>query len=273
MRPGEAGRLVAWAMVPLLFLAGCAASTGPSDDPAPDRPAADGTSGGAALEGELIVFAAASLTEVIDELVARFEDEHPEVDVVANLGGSQTLAAQLLAGVRGDVLAVADPRAMERVIAEGLAQAPVDFAVNQLEIVVEPGNPLGVATLADLARDDLVLVLPSDQAAAGRYAADVLAEAGVEVTPSSLEADVRAATSRVAMGEADATIVFRSDRLAAGERVEGVVIPEAQNVTARYPVAVLADAPNPAAATAFVELLRSAEGRVVLEAAGLTVPR
>jgi molybdate transport system substrate-binding protein len=263
-------RQVAWVVVPLLLIAGCAGA-GSSD-----------TSGGSAveersasepLEGELRVFAAASLTEVIDELVARFEDEHPEVDVIANLGGSQTLAAQLLAGARGDVLAVADHEAMDRLVAEGFATAPVDFATNRLEIVVEPGNPLGVTSLADLARDDLLLVLPSDQAAAGRYAAEVLATAGVEVAPSSLEADVRAATSRVALGEADATIVFHSDRLAAGERVDGVAIPDADNVAARYPVAALADAPNPRAASAFVELLRSAEGRAVLEAAGLGVPR
>jgi molybdate transport system substrate-binding protein len=272
MRPGAAGRLAVWAMVPLSLLAGCAGA-GSSDTPAPGRPAADGAPAGVTLEGELIVFAAASLTEVIDELVARFEDEHPEVDVVANLGGSQTLAAQLLAGARGDVLAVADPLAMERVVDEGLATAPVDFATNRLEIVVEPGNPLGVTSLADLARDDLILVLPSDQAAAGRYASQVLADAGVQAAPSSLEADVRAATSRVAMGEADATIVFHSDRLAAGERVDGVTIPEAANVVARYPVAVLTDAPNPAAAAAFVELIRSVEGRAVLEAAGLAVPR
>jgi molybdate transport system substrate-binding protein len=272
MRPGAAGRLVAWAMVPLLLLAGCAGA-GSADTPAPGRPAADGTPTGVTFEGELIVFAAASLTEVIDEFIARFEDEHPEVDVVANLGGSQTLAAQLLAGARGDVLAVADPLAMDRLVDEGLATAPVDFAANRLEIVVEPGNPLGVTSLADLARDDLILVLPSDQAAAGRYASEVLADAGVQAAPSSLEADVRAATSRVALGEADATVVFHSDRLAAGERVDGVAIPAAANVVALYPVAVLADAPNPAAAAAFVELIRSVEGRAVLEAAGLTVPR
>jgi molybdate transport system substrate-binding protein len=268
MRADGAARPVAWSML-LLLLAGCAGSP---DTAAPDRPAADGASAGETLDGELLVFAAASLTEVIDELVASFEDAHPEVDVVANLGGSQTLTAQLLAGARGDVLAVADPTAMERAVAGGLATAPEDFATNRLEIVVEPGNPLGVTSLADLARDDLLLVLPSDQAAAGRYAAEVLAAAGVEVAPSSLEADVRAATSRVALGEADATIVFRSDRLAAGERVDGVAIPEADNVVARYPVAVLTDAPNPAAAAAFVELLRSVEGRHALEAAGLTVP-
>jgi molybdate transport system substrate-binding protein len=257
--------------VPGALLVGCGAGPAtPPDAPGAEQDGPDGA--GAELDGELVVFAAASLTDVVDELADRFTAAHPRVAVVTNLAGSQTLAAQLLAGAPADVFAAADDAAVQRVVDEGLAHAPAVFAENRLAIVVEPGNPLGIDGLSDLARDDVLLVLPAEQAAAGRYAEEVLDRAGVGARPASFESDVRAAVNRVAMGEADASVVFHSDVVGAGDRVSGVAIPAAQNVTARYPVVVLDDAPNPAAATAFAALLRSDEARAVLEAAGFGVP-
>jgi molybdate transport system substrate-binding protein len=257
--------------VPGALLVGCGSGpAAPQEAGGADQDAADGADD--ELDGELVVFAAASLTDVVDELADRFTSTHPRVEVVSNLAGSQTLAAQLLAGAPADVFAAADETAMQRVVEEGLAHVPAVFAENRLAIVVEPRNPLGIRGLGDLARDDVLLVLPAEQAAAGRYAAEVLDRAGVGARPASFESDVRAAVNRVATGEADASVVFHSDVLGAGDRVQGVAIPAVQNVTARYPVAVLDDAPNPDAATAFAALVRSEEARAVLEEAGFGVP-
>jgi molybdate transport system substrate-binding protein len=225
------------------------------------------------VAGELIVFAAASLTDAFDELGAAFVAANPDVEVVFNHAGSQTLANQIAEGAPADVFASADTMQMDVAAdADDLAGDAQVLTANRLAIAVEPGNPLGIEGLADLDDPDLVLVLPAEEVPAGRYAREALAAAGVGVTPASLEQDVRAALSKVRLGEADAAIVFASDVLASDGRAEAVAIPARQNVPATYPIAVLADAPNPATAKAFVAFVLSAEGQAILTAHGFTAP-
>ena len=238
--------------------------------------AACGTRGDAAAPdapSELVVFAAASLTEAFAAVGTAFTATEGGAPVVLNLAGSQTLAAQLLEGAPADVFAAADEVRM-RVVADAglLAATPVPFATNRLAIVVEPGNPRGVGGVADLARDALVVVLPAAEVPAGRYARQVLDVAGVDVAPASLEPDVRAAVAKVALGEADATLAYTSDVANASGRVEGVAIPDEVNVTATYPVGVLAATSQPEVAARFVAFLRSDSGREILAAHGFGAP-
>jgi molybdate transport system substrate-binding protein len=256
------------------------------DAPAGDAPAGDAPAGGALdaggsatppggdgqpLTGPLVVFAAASLIDGFEAIAAAFEDAHPDVEVVLNLGGSQSLAAQVREGATADVFASADEVVMATMLADGLVSSAVPFVGNRLEIAVEPGNPAAIGGLADLAHADLVVVVAEASVPAGRYAEEALARAGVELTPASFEVDVRAVLGKVALGEADAGIVYRSDVVTAGGRVEGVPIPPEHNLAATYPIAVLDDAPNRAAGEAFVAFVRSAAGRRLLEASGFEV--
>jgi molybdate transport system substrate-binding protein len=225
------------------------------------------------VSGQLIVFAAASLTDAFDELGEAFVDANPDVEVVVNYAGSQTLASQIGEGAPSDVFASANTTQMDVVADAGnLVGDPEIFAANRLEIAVEPGNPLAIGGLTDLADPDLVLVLPAEEVPAGQYARQALDAAGVEVTPSSLEQDVRAALSKVALGEADASIVYASDIVASDGRADGVAIPAEQNVPASYPIAVLADAPNPVAAEAFVAFVTSDAGQQILTTNGFATP-
>jgi molybdate transport system substrate-binding protein len=225
------------------------------------------------VSGELLVFAAASLTDAFDELGEAFVAANPDVEVVFNHAGSQTLASQVNEGAPADVFASANTTQMDAVAAAGnLAGEPAIFTANLLEIAVERDNPLGIRGLADLADPDLVLVLPAEEVPAGRYARQALDAAGVEVTPWSLEQDVRAALSKVELGEADASIVYASDIVASAGRADGVAIPSEQNVAASYPIAVLAAAPNPTAADAFVSFVRSDAGQEILTAYGFAAP-
>ena len=223
-------------------------------------------------EGELVVFAAASLTDVLVELGDRFE-QVTGVAVRRNLAGTQTLVTQLLEGAPADVLLAADLERMQVVVDAGLhADEPRPFATNRLAIAVELGNPRGVERVADLARADLVVVLAAPEVPAGRYAQQLLDRAGVTVRPASLERDVRAALAKVRLGEADAALVYTSDVVAAGGAVEGVAIAPEQDVVATYPAVVLAGAAAPEAAAAFVALLHSEEGRAVLRDHGFIAP-
>ena len=159
---------------------------------------------------ELNVFAAASLTEAFTELGERFTAEHPGVTVAFNFAGSNDLVTQLQQGAPADVLATADAGNMEE--AASLTGAPQAFAGNELVIAVEPGNPEGISGLADLAGEDLKVVLAAPEVPAGKYAQEALAKAGVTVQPVSLEVSVKGVVTKVSLGEADAGIVVRHRR-------------------------------------------------------------
>ena len=148
-----------------------------------------------------------------------------------------------------------------------LAGLPRVFAHNRLEIAVERGNPKRIHSLADLAQPGLVIVLADPSVPAGKYAQQALAKAGVNVKPASLELEVTAVLTKVALGEADAGIVYVSDIVTSGN-VDGLAIPDAQNVIADYPIARLNATPNKSGAEAFIAYVLSSQGQAILVRAG-----
>ena len=235
--------------------------------------AEDDPAGQPALGGELLVFAATSLTNAFDGIAAAFEQRHPGVTVTLNLAGSQQLAGQLLEGAPADVFASANGVQMDRVAEAGLLAAePVTFVRNTLAIAVAAGNPLGIASLADLDNPRVTLVLAAEEVPAGRSSRQALDAAGVTVRPASLELDVRSVLSKVELGEADAGIVYASDLATADDRVESVAIPPGQNVDVAYPVAALARASAPDVASAFVAFLQDETAQQLLADAGFERP-
>lgn len=229
-------------------------------------------SGAAGLSGTLTVFAAASLTDVFPGLGKQLEADAPGLDVRFTFAASSALAAQVTQGAPADVFASADEPQMAVVTGAGLAQEPQVFAANVLQVAVPAGNPAGVTGLADLAREDLTVAVCAPQVPCGAAAAQVLAAAGVTAAPDTLEEDVRAALTKVELGEVDAALVYTTDVAAAGETVEGIDVPQAGRAVNRYPIAVLREAPNPQAAAAFVDLVRSERGRQALADAGFRAP-
>jgi molybdate transport system substrate-binding protein len=142
--------------------------------------------------------------------------------------------------------------------------------------VVQQGNPKHIQTLADLARPDVAVVLGDPASVpAGKYAKQALQMAGVTVVPKSLELNVTAVTQKIGLAEADAGIVYVTDvkaSVAAGQFVDGVPIPPAQNVTAAYPIGALGTSQNPAVAQAFVDYVLSAPGQATLATFGFLPP-
>lgn len=214
-------------------------------------------------DATVTVFAAASLTDAFTEIADAYEADHPDVDVVVNFAGSSELVAQIAEGAPADVVATADETTMGRLDVE-----PTVFATNRLEIVVEPGNPLGIDGLADLADPDLVVVRCADDVPCGAYALDVLDRAGAVIEPASLEANVKAVVTKVASGEADAGLAYATDAVAAD--VDGIELPEAANVEARYPIAALD--PDDENAVEFVRAVTGASGRAILADHGFGLP-
>jgi molybdate transport system substrate-binding protein len=255
-----------------LALAGCSA------EPRPEPGTTPGT--GASLGGELTIFAAASLQGAFDELATRFEALHPDVDVAPiSYDGSSTLATQLLEGAQADVFASADEPNLARLTDAGLVDGePEPFATNMLAIAVQPGNPLGIHDLADLAghegddRAAPVVVLCAPEVPCGAAAQTLFERAGVTINPASEEQNVTAVLKKVRAGEADAGLVYITDIAAAAGDLEGIDIEGADAATNVYPIAALTGAANPAAAQAFVEFVRSSAGIEVLDAFGFGRP-
>ena len=215
----------------------------------------------------ITVFAAASLQPAFDKIGAKLLSAQ-NVATTFSYAGTQTLTTQLTQGAPADVFASADVAHMTTVQSAGLllSQSAL-FAHNRLEIAVAKGNPKGIHTLTDLARSGLVVVVADPSVPAGKYAAQALAKAGVTVHPASFELQVTGVLSKVALGEADAGIVYVSDVVTSGQ-VDGVTIPDSQNVIAEYPIAVLKSAQNQSGAVAFVDFVLSTEGQSILTSAG-----
>jgi molybdate transport system substrate-binding protein len=219
-----------------------------------------------------VVFAAASLTESFTSLGRTFEAGHPGVSVKFNFGGSSGLAQQIHQGAPADVFAAASPATMKQVTAAGQARGPRTFARNRLEIAVPKGNPGKVASLKDLTNPKLKVVFCAPQVPCGAATVKALKASALTVKPVSEEQDVKAALTKVRLNEADAALVYRTDVKAAAGQVQGIDFPESANAINDYPIASLGEAPQPALARQFVDLVLSAQGAGTLAHAGFERP-
>jgi molybdate transport system substrate-binding protein len=235
----------------LVLLVGCAAA-----------PADDGR--------ELTVFAAASLGSAFERMAVAFEAAHPDIAVRLNVAGSRTLVAQLGEGARADVLATADTASMEAAVAAGVIAAdPVPLATNTAAVAVPVGDPAGVRSARDLAEPDRHVVTCAVPVPCGIAARELLANLQLAVVPVSEETSVAGVLGKVAMGEADAGIVYATD-VAGEDAVRSIPLPAGAAVTTAAPIATVTDA-GPAAEV-FVAFVLGAEGQRILAAAGFGPP-
>ncbi|UPZ27092.1 molybdate ABC transporter substrate-binding protein [Streptomyces sp. LRE541] len=258
----------------LLALSACSSSdddTSASSSAKSDSSAS--TSSADKLSGTVTVFAAASLKESFTTLGEQFEKEHPGTKVTFSFGGSDSLAASITGGAPADVFASASPKTMKIVTDAGdTSGTPATFVRNELEIATLPGNPDGIASLKDLTKSGLKVVLCDKEVPCGAAAQKALDASKLKLTPVSYEQDVKAALTKVELKEADAAVVYKTDVRAAGDKVEGVEFPESADAVNDYPIASLKAAQNTEGAEAFIALVRSAEGQKVLTGAGFLKP-
>ena len=263
--------IAALLVMPVLAATVSCSSAGGVSDPMPSTVVSGST--GTDVRGGITVFAAASLTAAYTEIGEAFTNVHPDSDVTLNFASSSELVTQIVEGAPADVFASADEANMIALTdAVGSDADPVVFATNSLEIIVEPGNPKGITGVADLGKDDVLYVTCAPQVPIGQYSAQVLAAAGVTVTPVSLEENVKSIVTKVTLGEADAGIVYTTDVIAAGDQADGVDIPAELGVVVTYPMVVTADAPNPRAARAFVQFVAGEQGQQILRSFGFGSP-
>ncbi|AOR35554.1 molybdate ABC transporter substrate-binding protein [Streptomyces fodineus] len=255
----------------LMALSACSSSSTSSDSSATKSDKSSSAS--PKLSGDVTVFAAASLKESFSTLGKEFEKQHPGTHVNFNFGGSDSLAASITGGAPADVFAAASPKTMKIVTDKKDATGtPAVFVRNQLEIATVPGNPHKVASLKDLTKPGLKIVLCDKTVPCGAAAQKALDASHLKLTPASYEQDVKGALNKVELKEADAAVVYKTDVKSAGGKVEGVEFPESAKAINDYPIVLLKNAPNAGTAKAFIALVQSAEGQNVLSGAGFLKP-
>ena len=249
------------AAIAALALAACGSSSAPGPSATADP-----------LSGSITVLAASSLTSAFNNAEKGLEVDHPGFTAKYAYAGSQSLVTQIINGAPADVIATANTTTMAQLVAKGLVNTPEKFCRNKLEIIVAPGNPKNIKTLADLLNPAISVVIGDPSVPVGSYAKDVLTKAGLKLTPKSLQLDDAEVVQQVEAGNADAALVFVTDVISAGSKVTGVPIPEAQNKVGAYEIAVVKASTNTAAARAFVTSAVSGDIQAELRAAGFLPP-
>ncbi len=278
------GRVAAigWILALALAVAACGASNSGRQAGSPAGP--PGTAA-PAVQGTLTVFAAASLTAAFNQMAKDVQAANPGTKIALNFAGSPTLRTQLAQGARADVLASADQANMQSAQQDGsIAGTPQIFAMNRLVVIVPAGGgPVG--SLQDLAKPGVKIDLAQPDVPVGSYARQAFMNMGQD--PSfgagfaakvlgnvvSQEPDVKAVLSKVALGEADAGVVYTTDVTHDfHSRVKEIAIPDQFNVIGQYPIAVVKGAPNPAGAQQFINYVLSPAGQQVLKDNGFIIP-
>jgi molybdate transport system substrate-binding protein len=222
----------------------------------------------------LTVSAAASLTDVYAQLAPQFEQANPGTAVRFNVGGSDTLAQQIVQGAPADVLATASTRTMQTAQQAGRIEGqPVTYATNRLQIAVRPGNPKGISGLASLVGPQVTesVCAPAVPCGAATEAAE--RAAGVTLDPVSEEQDVRSVLQRVQTRSVDAGLVYVTDVRASDGQVQGVDFPQAgaPGAAQTYLLGAVAGSPNADLADRWIAFVTGTQGDAALTQAGFAL--
>jgi molybdate transport system substrate-binding protein len=272
-------------------LAACSpgASTGATPVPTPS-PAVQSSTPSAVVASPstetfaLTVFAAASLRDALEALVARYAEVEPAVTITVSTGASSALRAQIEEGAPADVFLSADTKQPAALVQAGLSAGEAKvIAGNRLAIVVPTANPASIATPADLARAGVKIIAAGDAVPITGYATTLIANlAALDGYPPgfaeayaanvvSREDDVKAVVAKIELGEGDAAIVYETDAQAS-EAVTSVPIPSEANVAARYAGVLIGASPNLEAGRGFLDWLNGSDAQAILATFGFSPP-
>lgn len=251
-----------------------------------------GSAGGASESEEkqdVVVFAAASMTETLNEAAALYKESHPNVNLIFTFDSSGTLKTQIQEGADCDLFISAAQKQMDQLDAaassavntEGLDFVQTDTRVNLLEnkvvLVVPKNNPAGINSFDDLASNQLKLIaLGNADVPVGQYSQDILTALGLwdELNKEgkiTFGSNVKQVTSQVSEGAVDCGMVYATDAYSEGLTVVASA-PEGTHKPVIYPAAVLKTAKNAQGAKDFLAFLQTDECKAIFEKVGFSIP-
>ncbi len=240
---------------------------------------AEATSATGTATGEVVVYAAASLTEPFNQIKTELEKANPGLKITYSFGGSNTLRTQLEQGAKADVFASANQTEMDNALKASLVNDKgTTFVRNRLVVILPKGNPGKIQKLQDLANPGLKFVTAQKDVPVGGYTLTALDKMSkdaafgsdfstkVQANIVSRETDVKQVVAKIQTGEGDVGVVYSSDVTAkVSADITTIEIPDQFNTVANYPIAILKGAGNPAAAKVFVEYVLGANGQAILK--------
>lgn len=233
---------------------------------------------GPAHAGDIVVSAAASLTNAFKDLAAQFERAHPDSKVLPSFAASDVLLQQIVNGAPADIFASADQTAMDKAEQAGavLPATRKDFARNEIVLIVPKDSSLNIASAQDLGKEGVTRIAYGNPATVpvGRYTQAALEHAGGWDTVSSkkvLGQNVRQVLDYVARGEVDAGFVFATDAAVAADKV-AVVQKMESPIPVLYPIALVKREGSSPDAQAFQDFVLSEQGQAVLAKYGFAKP-
>lgn len=230
------------------------------------------------VAADLVVSAAASLTNAFKELGEDFTKQHADTPVLTSFAASDVLAQQIVNGAPVDVFASADQSAMDKAVAAGVIDAATraNFVQNKVVLIVPIDNPKHIQSVADLARPEVLRVAYGNPSTVpvGRYTQSALEQMGQWGAVESrkiLGQNVRQVLDYVSRGEVDAGFVFATDAQIMPDKV--LVIQQLSTTQpVNYPIALVQRAdPNPKA-QAYVDYILSESGQAILAKYGFVSP-
>jgi len=265
-------------------VAACSSPASPTAAPSAASTTAPTEGPSTAAGGEIQVYAAASLKNVLAKVEDVYEAANPGTTLTISTDSSAALETKIEQGAPADVFLSADVTNPQQLVDAGLTSGEVSpFAGNLLTVIVPKGNPAGLQTPKDLAKAGVKVVAAGDKVPITKYAAQLVEnlakEAGYpadfvdryNANVVSKEENVSGIVTKVGLGEGDAGIVYVTDAKGS-DKVDAVGVPGAANVPATYGGVVVKASPNQDASLAFLQWLAGPEGQNVLAAFGFLPP-
>jgi molybdate transport system substrate-binding protein len=233
---------------------------------------------------ELTVFGAASLKKALDQVKPAHEAANPGTTLTIATDSSSALEAKIEQGAAPDVFLSADTANPKKLVDAGLADGvPVDFAANELTIIVPADNPAKITSAKDLAKDEVKIIAAGDEVPITKYAKQLVEnlakeadypadyEAAYDKNVATKEDNVKNIVGKIELGEGDAGIVYVTDAKAS-DKVKTIDVPDESNVPATYAGVVVGGSKNPAAAKAFLDWLAGPQGQAIFGGLGFVPP-
>lgn len=243
----------------------------------------DGPNGSSSKSAELTVFAAASLTEALEEIAEEYQKAEPDVSLIFNFDSSGTLKTQIQEGAVCDLFLSASPKQMDQLEAESdslLPESRIDLLENQVVLVTPKENDKNIDSFDSLAEHlkagDILLAMGNSDVPAGQYAEKILSWYGLDMRELESKglvtygSNVKEVAAQVSEGSADAGIIYSTDAFSAGlppldqaseEMCEKVV----------YPAAVLKSSEHQKEAQDFLDFLSGPEAQDIFERIGFSM--
>ena len=239
---------------------------------------------------ELVVFAAASMQETLEEIGADYTARHQDVSIVFNFDSSGTLKTQIQEGADCDIFISAGQKQMDQLDAaspnvntDGLDFVLTDTRFNLLEnkvaLAVPDGNPAGINSYdglkVALEAGNMLLAMGNEDVPVGQYTQKILAYFGLDEAALNAAgvltygSNVKEVTTQVSEGTVDCGIIYGTDAFSAGLTVVDTATAEMCGQVI-YPAAALKNSKSPEEAQAFLDYLRTPAAGAVLEAVGFT---